>query len=270
MKTPLLLAEKSLKAIERQCLASSQILLALDYDGTLVPFTDDGSNAQLPESTREVLKRLAGRPHIAVAILTGRPLKEIKKLTGIREVTIAALHGLELWVGGECEEHDDLHRAEGIIDSALEEIGDSLDAWEGIRVENHRVCIAVHHPKLTKKSADALYQQLEELLDGERVQIVRARKSIEVLPDIAWDQGLSVRRFMEHHRNLGSFPLLICAGDDGCDVPALRMARDMGGIAIGIGREIARSGNYVAESPADLLRLLEMMDSWLAAKAAVA
>jgi trehalose 6-phosphate phosphatase len=243
LKIPHLLAEPSLKAIERACLAASQILIALDYDGTLVPYADTTAGAALPEDARALLRRLCGRPHVAIALLSGRPLKEMQKLAGVREATIAALHGLELLVGGEREEHDDLLRAERIIEGALEELKGQLDAWEEVRIENKRVCLTVHHPKLTKKGADELSEKLEEILKAERVQMVRGKRSIEVLPDIAWDRGLSVRRFMEHHRKLGSFPLLICAGDDAFDAHALRMARDMSGIAIGVGREAARSGN---------------------------
>ena len=268
MKIPLLLADSSLKTIERLCLASSQILIALDYDDTLVPL--GGDDASLPEEMRETLRRLAARPHVRIAILSGRPLKEMQKLTKLPDVMLCALHGLEVLESGQRELHDDFARAERIIETALEEMGGAkIPGWD-VKVENRRAMLVVHHPALTRKEAEELAAHLEEKLSGERVQIVQGRRAIEILPDIAWDRSVAVRGFMERHRALGSFPLLICAGDDAFDAPSLRMARDMSGLAIGIGRDAARSGNYVAESPADLARFLEFLDSWLAAKATVA
>jgi len=270
LKIPLLLAEASLKTIERSCVASGQILLAIDYDGALLDGADAQSDGTLPESTRECLRRLASRPHIDIVLLSGRTLKELQKLVKLKEVALGAVHGLELFDGGEREAHDDFLRAERIIETTIEEMGGKIEGWNGVKIENRRVTLCVHHPTISRKDAEGLAAHLVERLEGERVQIVQARRTIEILPDIAWDRSLAVRRFMERHRRLGTFPLLICAGDYPFDIPSLRMTRDMSGIAIGIGRDAARSGSYVAEGPGDLVRFLEILDGWMAAKAAVA
>lgn len=270
MKVPLLLSDASLKAIERTALASGQLLLALDYDGTLVADADDPTDAALSDTCRDVLRRIACQPKAAVAILTGRTLAQIKKLVRIPEVTYAALNGLEILMNGEREEHDDLVRAERIMVHIREEIDGQLAELPGVRIEDRGVALALHHGGLTKKEADVVHERAVALLGDERVQILRGKRLIEVLPDIAWDKGVAVRRFMEHHRTLGTFPMLVCAGDEPIDTPALKMARDLGGIAIGVGREAARSGNYLAESPADLQRFLELLDGWLSGRTAVA
>lgn len=270
MKTPPLLSEPSVKAIERLVVGSSQILLALDYDGTLVPIAEDPGGAALPDAGREVLERLATHPLAKVAILSGRMLADLQSLVGIPEVTYAALNGLEILVGGEREEHDDLPHAERIMERIREELSGQLGKRDDLHLEDRGVAFALHHGRLTKKEADALYERTAEILEGERVQIQRGRKVIEVLPDIAWDKGVAVRRFMEQHRKPSTYPLLICAGDEPIDTPALRMARDLGGVAIGVGREAARHGNYLAEGPHEVLRFLERLDGWLSGRTAAA
>lgn len=270
MKIPLLLSDSSLKAIERLAHASGQALLALDYDGTLVPLTEDPGDAVLPEPTREVLKKLAANPKVAIAILSGRTLAEIRRLVKIPNVTYAALNGLTILMDGEREEHDDLVHAERIMGRVREDLDGRLDEWRDLRIEDRGVGLALHHGRLTKKEADAAFERVTEVLSGERVQIHRGKRTIEVFPDIAWDKGVAVRRFMEHHRKGGTVPLLVCAGDEPIDTPALRMARDMGGVAIGIGRESARHGNYVAETTNDLIRFLDLLDGWLSGKTAAA
>jgi trehalose-phosphatase len=270
LKIPLLLAEPSLKAIERLANASGQVLLAFDYDGTLVPLPEDPSDAVCPDATRDVLKRLAANPRAAITILSGRTLAEIRRLVKIPNITYAALNGLQILMDGEREEHDDLVHAERIMDRVREDLDGKLAEWRALRVEDRGAGLALHHGRLTKKEADAAFERVTEVLDGERVQIHRGKRAIEVFPDIAWDKGVAVRRFMEHNRKLGSVPLLVCAGDEPIDMPALRMARDLGGVAIGMGREAARHGNYVAESPADVVRFLELLDGWLSGKTAAA
>lgn len=268
MKIPPLLAESSLKSIERLAVASAQALLALDYDGTIVPLAENPSEAALPEETREVLCRLAGRPQAALAIISGRTLAEIKKLAKLPDVTYAALNGLVILANGEREDHEDLPRAERIMVRVREEIDGKLREWDGLRVEDRGVALALHHGHLTKKDADAISARAAELLDGERVQILRGRNVIEVLPDVAWDKGVAVRRFMEMHRIGGTLPLLVCAGDEPIDTPALHMARDLGGVAIGVGAEAARSGNYLAKDSCEVVRFLDLLDGWLASRPA--
>jgi trehalose 6-phosphate phosphatase len=270
LKIPLLLADASLKAIERLALASGQVLLAFDYDGTLVPLAEDPSDALCSDATREVLKRLVANPRVKVAVLSGRTLAEIRRLVKIPNITYAALNGLTILMDGEREEHDDLVHAERIMGRVREDLDGKLDEWQDLRIEDRGVGLALHHGRLTKKEADAAYDRLAEVLTGERVQIHRGKRAIEVFPDIAWDKGVAVRRFMEHHRKLGTVPLLVCAGDEPIDMPALRMARDMGGVAIGMGREAARHGNYVAENTTELIRFLELLDGWLSGKTAAA
>jgi trehalose-phosphatase len=270
LKIPPLLGDASLKAIERLTVASGQILIALDYDGTLVPIVEDPTDAVLSDSARETLRRLAKRPQTCVAIVTSRTLAEIRRLVKVPEITFAALNGLVIFTNGETENHDDLPRAERIMERVREELDGKLREWSGLRVEDRGVALALHHGHLTKKDADAIAERAAGLLEDERVQILRGKKVIEVLPDVAWDKGVAVRRFMEMHRTLGTLPLLVCAGDEPIDTPALKMARDLGGVAIGVGSEAARSGNYLAKDSEEIVQFLERLDGWLAGRPAAA
>ena len=73
---------------------TDDVLLFLDYDGTLVYFKDQQHEVDTPYEVKTVLKRLIQNPKFTVFIVSGRPLHEIKNLMDMKGVSFAALHGL--------------------------------------------------------------------------------------------------------------------------------------------------------------------------------
>jgi trehalose 6-phosphate phosphatase len=62
-------------------LSSREIVLFLDYDGTLTNIVEDPSSAFLSEETRNVIKRLSSTR--TVVILSGRDVEDVRKLVNI-------------------------------------------------------------------------------------------------------------------------------------------------------------------------------------------
>lgn len=75
---------------------AQQILLFLDYDGTLTPIAAKPGMAQLSAQAREVLARISGRSSFQLAIISGRSLAELKALVGLENIAYAGNHGLEI------------------------------------------------------------------------------------------------------------------------------------------------------------------------------
>src|SRR5215469_5055340 len=74
---------------------ADQILLALDYDGTLAPIVDDPKDAAVPPETRRVLARVAAADRCTLAIVSGRSLSDLKSRIGV-DAILAGNHGLEV------------------------------------------------------------------------------------------------------------------------------------------------------------------------------
>jgi len=80
----------------RRLRLSGRRFLALDYDGTLAPFHLDPMQAfPLPEIP-ELLKKLSERSDTTLAIISGRPLREILELLGDLAVVVVGSHGREM------------------------------------------------------------------------------------------------------------------------------------------------------------------------------
>ena len=69
--------------------------LALDYDGTLAPFHPDPMQAFPLPGIPELLKKLSQRSDTTLAIISGRPLREILELLGDLPVVVIGSHGRE-------------------------------------------------------------------------------------------------------------------------------------------------------------------------------
>ena len=85
-----------LEKILNQVKTAPHSILFLDYDGTLVPICKEPALAQLSLATKKVLRDLSLNPRFSVGIISGRSLREIRKLVGIERLFYAGNHGFEM------------------------------------------------------------------------------------------------------------------------------------------------------------------------------
>ncbi len=81
------------------------LLLFLDFDGTLAPIVAEPMLAVLPGATRQVLNDLAAHNTIAIAIISGRAVGDVKGRVGLPNLIYAGNHGLEIEGRGLAFEH---------------------------------------------------------------------------------------------------------------------------------------------------------------------
>src|SRR6195952_1755064 len=81
--------------------AADDLVVGLDFDGTLAPIVDDPEQAHIHPGAGDVLVDLAEQVR-AVAVITGRPARQALALGGLEEVGNAiGEHGRELFVLGQ-------------------------------------------------------------------------------------------------------------------------------------------------------------------------
>ena len=59
------------------------LLVGLDVDGTLAPIVADPAAARIPEATQQLLRKLAKREGLIVALLTGRDLPALRRMGSV-------------------------------------------------------------------------------------------------------------------------------------------------------------------------------------------
>jgi trehalose-6-phosphatase len=94
---PLATSSKLDKFLRRLASTHCPVLIATNFDGTLLPIAARPEDAQLGDHARTVLARLAGIERVRVAVLTSRSLADIApRLHGLGPLWISAEQGAVL------------------------------------------------------------------------------------------------------------------------------------------------------------------------------
>ena len=84
------------KDIVKKIKRAKGIIFFLDYDGTLTPIRKKPSLARIEKDTKALLKKLQAEPWAEIFIISGRSLKNVKNLIGLKSIHYIGNHGMEL------------------------------------------------------------------------------------------------------------------------------------------------------------------------------
>ena len=121
-----------------------QLAVCLYYDCTLTPIVDRPDLALLSDRTRQTLATLA--ESAVVAIISGRDLKEIRRLVTLDGLYYSGSHGFAIAGPNQTEQAAE-HGAEylPLLEQAEQALRDRLAHIDGVLVERKRLSVAVHY-----------------------------------------------------------------------------------------------------------------------------
>ena len=97
--TPLSLPPELLKAIRRVA-ATDQLLVAMDFDGTMAPLVDHAADSRSLPRSAAAFAALAELPRTTTALISGRALESLRATAFPPEKTLlVGSHGAEVWMG---------------------------------------------------------------------------------------------------------------------------------------------------------------------------
>ena len=202
--------------------------LFLDVDGTLVHFADTPDDVRPDEAVCRLLPRLQAALEGAVALISGRSVRDLDALFAPLSLPLAGLHGLEhrdaqgrLHVLGEAEALDHLRAP----------LRDLAGSHQGLLLEDKGRALAMHF-RLAPGEATRVQEAVAGLVEGSSdLRLIHGKMVIEIKPRHA-DKGSAVSAFMAEAPFHGRIPVFL--GDDVTDEDAFRTVNDMGGISIHI------------------------------------
>lgn len=249
---------EELRALETRIRTASDLVLLLDFDGTLVPLAPTPELAQPDPDLLALLTALARRPRTQVHVASGRSREMIERWLGTIPITLHVEHGLQTREAGSSEWTT---TADPPLDWRAS-VNAILDDWSartpGSFVEEKSACSAWHYrtadPEFANHQAKELLLHLRELLSNVPVEILAGDKVVEVRPHAA-NKGRLVAPAIAAAPP-GS--LIVAMGDDTTDED-LFAALPEGGVAIHVGPNESRAPwrvASVAEARALLAALL--------------
>jgi trehalose 6-phosphate phosphatase len=248
-----------------------EVLVGLDFDGTLSPIVEDPAEAMIHPDGPRVLTELAARVR-AVVVVTGRPARQVVGLGGLEKVADALSEGARLVVmgqyGNERWDSDTREFSSPEPPPGLQAFRDELPRLlaaagaEGAFVEEKGLALAVHTRRLP--DAAAAFARLEERLAdaAERHGLVLepGRLVLEVRAP-GMHKGRAVETALAEHHAGG----VMFAGDDLGDLEAfeaVRRLREKGlpTLLVCSGSQeqevLAELADVVVDGPAGVLGLL--------------
>lgn len=238
-----LLAKRHLPTLAH--FASSHVVLAFDYDGTLAPITNEPSRARLRGRTRRLLIDVAHR--YPCVVISGRGRDDVaKRLKGIPVWHVFGNHGLEPWG------QDIAYRKQ--VRKWLDHLERRLPSYAGLIIEDKTYSLAIHYRRVRQKRLvmqainDAIFD-----LHGSRV--VGGKQAVNLVPRDAPHKGIALKRA----RRLLACDSAIYVGDDDTDEDAFGAAAPERLLSIRIGATRTSSAHYYLKSQYEIDSLLRML-----------
>jgi trehalose 6-phosphate synthase/phosphatase len=178
--------------IARRLGGLEHLTLVLDYDGTLMPFTDTPDAAQPDDELMELLHALADRPGTKVHIVTGRSRQSMDRWLGHMPLGLHAEHGL--WSRIRLGEPWTLLRPvqPRLKDKVRPIFEHFTSTTRGSFIEEKTASLAWHYRLATadfveqsdfgEQQSKELRLLLAELLSNEPMQVLSGAKVVEVRP----------------------------------------------------------------------------------------
>jgi trehalose 6-phosphate phosphatase len=221
---------------------SDELLVALDFDGTLSLLVVDSMSARMLPEARVAVTALSALPHTTVALVSGRSMRDLEIIsehTDDSPIDLVGSHGAEFWVAGEgllpvADSPADVALRDRLRVEAEKEMAD----LPGVTVEPKTFGLGIHTRGASDEDAETAWQRADALI-AQKAPHWRRRTGHSIVEYSFREEGKdsAVRVLRER---TGATAVLF-AGDDTTDEDALSSLQPQDlGVRIGDGPTAAR------------------------------
>ena len=246
----------------REDFINRHIYLFIDYDGTLTPIVEQPDKAAISEDMRNLLRDLSTKPGCSVGIISGRALKDIKRMVGLERIIYVGNHGLEIEGSKIKFESQISSQLFLIIRNLKEELTNKLSKIKGIFVEDKDVTLSVHYRLATRSSYLLAKKIIEEVIQPflarNKIKVSYGKKVIDIKPPVQWNKGRVVAWLLARQTFiLRDRPIMpVYLGDDLTDEDAFGMLKNKG-LTIYIGKPKNSQAKYYLKDTQEVFEFLK-------------
>ena len=180
-----------------------------DIDGTISQIVSKPDEAVVTPEMRNVLTRLVDKFKL-VAVISGRPVRDARKIVGVDNLIYVGSHGLEYMKNGGVHVEEEVERYVPIIKEIARKLEeeDSCNI-EGVLFEDKDLCFSIHYRlcKEPEKAREIILDSLEDALKTikndnryENLKIKEGRKIVEIRPPIGYDKGTILEKLTSENQ----------------------------------------------------------------------
>jgi trehalose-phosphatase len=251
---PDLLPPELVEAV-RLLAARDRVLLAFDFDGVLAPIVLDPMQARPLPAAHQAMQALAGTPGTSIALVSGRPLDQLRLLADPPPGTaLIGSHGAES--DPALDRRDALDdAAQRLLDRVSEQLRQITDRYPGTSVEYKPAAAVLHTRGADRPSAAAATRAaLEGPARWQGVHPIAGKEVVELaVTDVT--KGTALRQLRARTGPAEGGVLYI--GDDVTDERAFAVLDDdSGDVTVKVGDGDTAARHRIPDPPA-VARLLE-------------
>lgn len=239
-----LLARENLELLAQ--FASSRMLLALDYDGTLAPIVDDRHEAYMRAATSRLLRRASEL--YPCAVISGRAQRDLsRRLMSARVKYVLGNRGIDIKA-----RPDAFARQVAVTCGRLES---SLEGLAGVEIEDKTFSIAIHYRRSRRKrdARAAIVCAVERL--PERMRVIPGKNVINLVSADAPNKGDAL---VDARARAGADTALY-VGDDVSDEDVFSLDQPGRLLGIRVGRSQRSAAPYYLRDQGEVDALLSTL-----------
>lgn len=221
---------ENLKEIKEK-IERKDIILFLDYDGTLTEIVSAPDKALLSKEIYSILIKL--KKIFQIVIISGRTLNDIMEKIGIKDLIYAGNHGMQIWERKRIVLNQIKEGNRVLLNEFFERIKDKTSNIDGFFVEDKTITGSLHYRNVKIEKLSYLFKIIEKISKDyeDNFDFVLGKKVFEIRPKNSFNKGKAVTWIIE---NLAKNKYPIYIGDDTTDEDAYKILSNLG-ISISVG-----------------------------------
>lgn len=239
-----LFSEQGRRALDT--FAQPGTLVALDYDGTLAPITDDPFRAHMRAATRQLLVRLAR--HRPSVILTGRSRRDaLRLMDGVGGIGVIGNHGMESAHASSVTALDLVALWKAVLVARIADV-------EGLSLEDKGYSLSLHYRAAPDPLRAAAFAH--SVAAGlPQARLMGGKCVLNIVPAAAPDKGSAL---LQELRRTGS-ARAVFVGDDVTDEDVFRLDLPQQILSIRVGRSNRSLARYFLHDRDEVDLLLSVL-----------
>lgn len=233
------------------------LLLLFDFDGTLTPIVGEPKKARLSRSVKRYIKKLSRNRRITIGIISGRGLRDIMRLVGVRGIYYAGNHGLEIKGRGSLFVHPSYKKYIPYMKDIAAMLGRGISGIKGAILEYKRLSVSLHYRLVPARSIPRLKSIFKKIsapyIKSGKIRMTTGKKVLELRPPVSWDKGKAVGMIGKMAGKNNAVKVFV--GDDITDEDAFKMLKK-NDFSIRVVRKSGSVAQYFLKNPGEVRRLL--------------
>jgi trehalose 6-phosphate phosphatase len=234
----------------------NELLIFLDYDGTLSPIVEKPDMAVIDDERRRVIQQVSEK--YITSIVSGRAKLDVKKRVNIDSCYYAGSHGFDISTPFK-QDFTFADEFVPILKEIYNELCLELENFEGVILENNIFTLSVHY----RLARNEDFTEIEKIVKSkltEKTKLTQGKMVFEFRPNIEWNKGKAVLKLLEM-MNKSSNIFCIYIGDDKTDEDAFKALKEEGiGIGIFVGSKTSNTeASFYLKDPNEVEKFLQKL-----------